>query len=113
MPQLPRRERAFPLDMLVIAFAAFQRDERLLGHMRLHPRADFGAECVLFGGVSRDASEFRRLARFDKGVAALLAVFVHVHFEREALFPAIAAIDIARLKPVECFLGDDERLARL
>jgi hypothetical protein len=111
-PNCRTGKRALPLDMLVIAFAAFKRDERFLGDMRLHPRADFGAEGVLFGGVGQVPSEASSLARFHERIAALLAVFVHVHFERKALFPAIAAIDVARLQPVQRFLGDDERLAR-
>src|SRR5690606_11989343 len=46
---IARGQRALPRDMLVIAFAAFQRDQRLARHIGMHPRAHFGAESLLFG----------------------------------------------------------------
>ena len=58
-----------------------------------------------------DPSEVRSLARFHKLIARFLAVFVHIHFQREALFPAIAAIDIAFFKAIQCLFCNDQRLA--
>ncbi len=44
-------EPPLPLDMLVIAVLALERDERFLRDVRFHPRAHFCAEILLFGCV--------------------------------------------------------------
>ena len=51
----------FPFDMLVIAFAAFQRDERLLRHVGFHPGTHFGPERLLFGGIFQMHQNFAAL----------------------------------------------------
>src|SRR4029077_10957517 len=59
------------------------------------------------------ASVLRGLAVFHKRVTGFLRVLVQIHLEREALFEAVAVINVARLDAVEGLLGQHQCPAAL
>ena len=79
------------------------------------------APASIYGGVTVNGNiaakslvlllKFCRFPRLNKSITSRLAVFMQVHLEGKALFPAITLVNIKGLNAIECLLGNAQGIS--